>query len=181
MSEDKNILNRFSDRVENYVKFRPTYPEELFLFLEEKGILNGKNIIADIGSGTGISSEPFLRRGYWVNGVEPNDEMQNAAEKIFEEYENFIGVKGTAENTTLKDQDIDLVVAGQAFHWFDRAKAAAEFRRILKPGGKVLLMWNDRRTDTTDFLKVYEDFLMMFGTDYANVNHKNIQDKKIFD
>src|ERR1700752_3369323 len=92
----------------------------------------------------------------------------------------FHSVAATAENTTLATNSIDAIIAGQAFHWFDREKTKPEFKRILKPNGQVVLMWNDRRTDTTDFLKVYEDFLQLFGTDYKEVNHKNTQDKKIF-
>jgi ubiquinone/menaquinone biosynthesis C-methylase UbiE len=179
--EEKNTLNRFSDRVENYVKFRPRYPDELFTFLEEQKILKPGSVVADIGSGTGISSDPFVQRGFTVYGVEPNDEMRLAAEKIFAANKNFISINGTAEKTNLENNSVDLIIAGQAFHWFDRTKSRVEFNRILKPGGYVVLMWNDRRTDSTDFLKVYEDFLQLFGTDYKNVNHKNIQEKEIFE
>lgn len=179
MSEE--TLNRFSDRVENYVKYRPAYPKEVYDFLENENIISKGSIIADIGSGTGISAEPFLRSGYTVYGIEPNKEMREAAEKLLAHYPAFKSISATAENTTLENNSIDTIIAGQAFHWFDKEKCKTEFKRILKPGGQVVLMWNDRRTDTTDFLKVYEDFLQMFGTDYKEVNHKNTQDKKIFD
>ncbi|MGZ3865398.1 MAG: class I SAM-dependent methyltransferase [Bacteroidia bacterium] len=174
-------LNRFSDRVDNYVKYRPTYPAEVYDFLESEKIIFQEWTIADIGSGTGISAEPLLKRGYTVYGVEPNKEMREAAEKILKDFSNFKSIDSTAEATKLENNSINTIIAGQAFHWFDKEKCKAEFKRILKPGGQVVLMWNDRRTDTTDFLKVYEDFLQMFGTDYKEVNHKNTQDKKIFD
>jgi SAM-dependent methyltransferase len=174
-------LNRFSNRVYNYVKYRPHYPEEIIPFLEKEGVLKPGYIIADIGSGTGISSELFLKHGFKVFGIEPNAEMREAAEKLLVPFKSFTSVNGTAENTGLTNNSVELVIAGQAFHWFDQRESKKEFIRILEPGGKALLMWNDRRTDTTDFLKVYEDFLHMCGTDYDKVNHKNIQDEKIFD
>ncbi|MFL5752382.1 MAG: class I SAM-dependent methyltransferase [Bacteroidia bacterium] len=174
-------LHRFSDRVDNYVKYRPHYPEEIIAFLQSENVLKDNDRIADIGSGTGISCELFLNKGFTVFGIEPNAEMREAAEKILSSNRGFKSINGTAEHTTLENNSVELVVAGQAFHWFDREKSKKEFRRILKPRGNVVLMWNDRRTDRTDFLKVYEDFLHTCGTDYAKVNHKNVQDEKIFD
>jgi SAM-dependent methyltransferase len=107
--------------------------------------------------------------------------MREAGEKLLREYALFKSINATAEATTLPDSSVDTIVAGQAFHWFDREKTKVEFKRILKPGGYVVLIWNDRRTNTTDFLRVYEDFLQMFGTDYKEVNHKNTQDVRVFD
>lgn len=172
-------LNRFSNRVDNYIKFRPNYPTEIISFLSKNGILNQESVIADIGSGTGISSELFLKQGNKVFGVEPNKEMRDASEGLLKNYSNFESLDTTAENTLLGDNSIDLIIAGQAFHWFDKEKCKAEFKRILKPNGTVVLMWNDRRTDSTHFLQAYEDFIKMFATDYLKVNHKNI-DEKIF-
>jgi len=179
MSND--TLHRFSDRVDNYVKYRPHYPAEVFDFLETESILLKGSVVADIGSGTGISAEPLLKRGYTVYGIEPNKEMREAAENLLGAFKNFKSLGAIAENTALENNSVDMILAGQAFHWFDKEKCKTEFKRILKPGGNVALMWNDRRTDTTDFLKVYEDFLQMFGTDYMDVNHKNTQDKRVFD
>ncbi len=175
------VTNRFADRVDNYIKYRPHYPQEMFDFLLAENIIGKNSIIADIGSGTGISSLPFLKLGLTVYGVEPNKEMREAAENILKEETNFKSVNGGAENTTLENNSVDVIVAGQAFHWFDREKTKKEFKRILKPNGYVVLMWNDRRTDTTDFLRSYEDFLQLCGTDYKAVNHKNTQEKKIFE
>jgi len=106
--------------------------------------------------------------------VEPNAEMSAAGERLLAEYRNFSSVPGSAEQTRLPAASVDLVVAGQAFHWFDRPRTRAEFARILKPGGWVALLWNNRLTDTTPFLRAYEDLLMRCGTDYAQVDHKNI-------
>ena len=174
-----NTLNRFSDRVDNYIKFRPDYPGEIIAFLKQNDFLNADSIIADIGSGTGISSELFLKEGNVVYGVEPNKEMREAAERLLVEYKNFKSVDAVSEATKLEDKSIDLIVAGQAFHWFDKEKSREEFQRILRPNGTVVLMWNDRRTASTPFLQAYEDFIKMFATDYLAVNHKNI-DEKIF-
>ncbi len=173
--------HRFADRVDNYVKYRPHYPREMFDFLLSQHIINENSIVADIGSGTGISSKPFLKLNLEVFAVEPNKEMREAAEKLLGDHKNFHSVNASAENTTLKDHSIDVIVVGQAFHWFEKEKTKQEFKRILKPGGHVVLLWNDRRTDSTEFLRSYEDFLQLCGTDYKEVNHKNTQDKNIFD
>jgi ubiquinone/menaquinone biosynthesis C-methylase UbiE len=173
--------HRFADRVDNYIKYRPHYPQELFDFLSKENIISKNSVVADIGSGTGISSEPFLKLGLEVYAVEPNKEMREAAEKLLGEHKKFHSVNASAEKTTLKDHSVDVVIAGQAFHWFDKELCKQEFKRILKPSGFVVLLWNDRRTDSSDFLRSYEDFLQACGTDYKQVNHKNTQDKKIFD
>ncbi|CAN5156931.1 class I SAM-dependent methyltransferase [soil metagenome] len=175
-----NTTERFSNRVENYVKYRPGYPAELFDNLRDAGIWNENYIIADIGSGTGISAKIFLEKGNEVFGIEPNKEMRLAGENFLSDQKKFHSIDGTAENTTLENNSVDLIIAGQAFHWFDVEKSKKEFHRILKPGGYVVLIWNDRRTDSTDFLCSYEDLLKMFGTDYLKVNHKHTDDK-IFD
>ena len=178
---ESNGTNRFADRVDNYIKYRPHYPQEVYDFLFAENIISTKSIIADIGSGTGISAEPLLKMNLRVFGVEPNKEMRDAGEKLLQQYTNFISVDGTAENTGLPNSSIDAILVGQAFHWFDKIKSKIEFKRILKPGGITILMWNDRRTEETEFLRSYEDFLQLCGTDYKKVNHKNTQDKKVFE
>ncbi|HWY10061.1 MAG TPA: class I SAM-dependent methyltransferase [Bacteroidia bacterium] len=178
------ITNRFSDRVDNYVKYRPHYPAVVIDFLKTEKIISGNSVIADIGSGTGISAELFLKNGYKVFGIEPNEPMRQASKIILQKYSDkklFVSVNATAEQTTMPNKSVDVIVCAQAFHWFNNDAFKNECKRILKPNGHIVLMWNDRRTDTTDFLKVYEDFLQMFGTDYLVVNHKNTQDKKIFE
>lgn len=174
-----NTLDRFSNRVENYIKFRPDYPAEVVAFLKEEGLLRNNSVIADIGSGTGISSELFLKEGNIVYGIEPNKEMREAAERLLKDYKNFKSIAAVSEDTKLEEHSIDLIIAGQAFHWFNKEKSKKEFQRILKKNGAVVLMWNDRRIDSTPFLQAYEDFIKMFATDYLEVNHKNI-DEKIF-
>ncbi len=165
---------RFSDRVENYIRYRPRYPWEIIPLLERETGLSPHAAIADIGSGTGISSEMFLQAGYQVTGVEPNRPMREAAERLLAGYPAFRSVDGSAQATTLADDSIDLVVAAQAFHWFDTPETRTEFDRILKPGGHVALIWNERKTDATPFLREYENLLLHFGTDYAEIRHENI-------
>jgi SAM-dependent methyltransferase len=162
---------RFSKRVDNYVKYRPGYPQAVIeLFAAECG-LTPEALIADVGSGTGLLSKLFLNNGNRVLGVEPNREMREAGERLLADAPGFTSVDGTAEATTLATSSVDFVTAGQAFHWFDRARARVEFARILKPRGWVALVWNERRTAKNLFLAGYERLLTTYGNDYAQVNH----------
>lgn len=171
-----NPTQRFSNRVENYIKYRPHYPQALWEFFRDKLHLTAKSIIAEVGSGTGILTEPLLQAGATVYAIEPNREMREAAERLLSNQSRFISIDGTAEQTSLPNNSVDTIIAAQAFHWFDREPTKAEFRRILKPEGLVVLIWNDRRTDTTPFLREYEGLLLDLATDYKEVNHKNIDE-----
>jgi ubiquinone/menaquinone biosynthesis C-methylase UbiE len=133
--------------------------------------------VADVGSGTGILSEMLLAHGNPVFGVEPNEAMRAVAEGLLKSYKQFVDVEGSAEETTLANASVDIITAAQAFHWFDREKTKLEFRRILKPGGWVVLLWNERRLDSTPFLQAYEDLLLRYGTDYHEVRHENVAGK----
>src|SRR5689334_12851092 len=135
---------RFSNRVDQYVKYRPSYPKEIIPFLEKNVGLKSSFVIADIGSGTGISSKLFLGNGNKVFAVEPNNDMRKKAEELLQRCDLFISINGTAEETTLADASVDMIVAGQAFHWFDAAKTKIEFRRISKPHTHCILIWNER-------------------------------------
>lgn len=174
-----NSTNRFSDRVSFYVKSRPSYPLDMMVHLRETGLLGKDFAVADIGSGTGISSKLFLDEGAMVFGVEPNKEMRQASESFLSGYSSFFSVDGTAENTSLKEKSVDLIVCAQAFHWFDRNSAKKEFNRILKDSGFVLIAWNDRENKDSEFMQAYDDFVKMFGTDYIKVNHQNISEAEI--
>jgi SAM-dependent methyltransferase len=163
---------RFSSRVTNYVKYRPSYPATIIdLLLAECG-LTPDSIVADIDSGTGLLAELFLKAGNRVIGIEPNREMREAGEQLLRGYERFTSIDATAESTTLPDHSV--ITAGQAFHWFDRARVGAEFARILRPQGWIVLIWNERRADSTPFLRAYEQLLRTYSTDYAEVDHKLI-------
>lgn len=171
---EHNSTVRFSDRVADYVRYRPGYPEELVDTLRTAAGLNPLSVIADIGSGTGISANLFLQLGCDVFGVEPNREMRAAAEERFRKEKRYHSIDATAEATTLAAGSIDLIAAGQAFHWFDPVPTRQEWLRILKPQGMVALFWNNRRIDTTPFLVGYERLLHEFATDYNEVNHTRI-------
>ncbi len=160
---------RFRNRVEDYIKYRPRYAQEAIHFiLETSNLKQGANI-ADIGSGTGILTQEWIKRGFKTYAVEPNPKMREAAEHTISS-DLFISIDGTAENTTLPDNSIDLITAAQAFHWFDKRKAKKEFKRILKSEGWIALLWNERRKDTP-FLKEFEKFIINNSTDYKKVNH----------
>jgi SAM-dependent methyltransferase len=176
-----NATTRFSDRVADYIKYRPHYPVEILDLLAANCGLTPESVIADIGSGTGFLAELFLENGNPVIGVEPNREMREAGEAYLADYGRFTSMDGTAEATRLPGHAMDFVLAGQAFHWFDREKARAEFRRILKDEGIAVLVWNDRRIDSTPFLRDYEALLQSYATDYNEINHKNIQDPSVFE
>ena len=163
---------RFSNRVADYAKCRPSYPAELLEFIRDELGLTTAHVIADVGSGTGILSKVFLDHGNVVYGVEPNAGMRGVAEALLAGYRHFHSVPGRAETTLLERDHVDYVVVGQAFHWFDVDGARKEFRRILKPGGWIVLIWNSRRTDSTPFLKAYEAYLEQWGTDYIAVRSR---------
>ena len=171
--------SRFSSRVANYVKYRPGYPREVLGLLEEECGLTKGSAVADVGSGTGILSELFLKNGNRVYGVEPNRGMREAGERLLAGYPNFESVDGRAEATTLADGSVDFVTAGQALHWFDLKAARREFGRVLKPGGWTVVIWNERRTEGTPFLEAYEQLLLTYGTDYKEVSHKYNEDTLI--
>lgn len=168
----RNPTERFSNRVDDYVRYRPTYPPEVIDLLSRECGLNPQSVIADIASGTGLFTRLLLENGDRVFGVEPNAEMRRAGEQFLKEYPNFTSVAGTAEATSLPDHCVDLVTAAQAAHWFKLAEARREFIRILKPGGWAVLLWNERRTASTPFLRDYEALLLKYGTDYKVVRHE---------
>ena len=167
-----NATSRFSDRVENYVRYRPGYPAAVVNALREECGLAPGHVIADIASGTGIWTRMLLESGDEVFGVEPNAEMRQAGERLLAGFGKFTSVAGTAEATTLADSSVDFVTAAQAAHWFDRERARREFARILKPEGWLVLLWNERLTDSSAFLRDYEQLLLIYGTDYAEVRHE---------
>jgi len=176
-----NPTERFSNRVENYVKYRPGYPAEIIAYLAAQAALTPSAVVADIGSGTGILSELFLQNGNQVYGVEPNPEMRAAAEKFLGGYAKFHSIAAPAEATTLPDDSIDLIIVGQAFHWFDQKTAKVEFQRILKTIGVVVLVWNSRVKSGTAFMEAYEDLLQQYALGYKDVVETNIADTDIMD
>jgi SAM-dependent methyltransferase len=167
-----DATTRFSTRVENYVRYRPAYPHEVITLLHDECGLRPEHLIADIASGTGIFTRLLLDNGNHVFAVEPNADMRLAGERNLQNDPRLTSLDGTAEATTLPDYSVDFVTAAQAAHWFDRVRARREFVRILKPGGWCVLIWNERRTSSTAFLRDYEQLLLTYGTDYENVRHE---------
>ena len=169
---------RFSDRVANYIRFRPGYPESLLPVLLPAAQSRDSVSIADVGSGTGIFTRLLLQQGDTVYGVEPNANMRRAAEEYLADYEKFVSIDGDAENTGLADASVDLVTAAQAFHWFNNDASKTEFNRILKPDGRLALIWNQRRMEQP-FQQAYEALLRELAPEYGKVNHMNLDENDI--
>ena len=172
---------RFTDRVASYVKARPGYPAEVVDVLRSNCALTNSSVVADIGSGTGMLARMLCEHAHTVCGVEPNDAMRAAALELLADRSNFTAVNGSAENTTLPATSVDLITVAQAFHWFDHKEARHEFMRILKPNGFTALIWNDRRTDGSPLAEAYEQLLVDFGTDYAEVQSRGKQTLENFE
>lgn len=181
---------RFSDRVDTYVRYRPSYPPEILRAIREALDVAPPAVVADIGAGTGIFSALLVADGFDVIAVEPNDAMREAALEASREGRapfappsptlarspRFSAVSGTAEATGLPDASVDLVTAAQAFHWFDPPRARAEILRITRPPRRVALVWNTRSLDATPFLRAYEALLLRVSDDYVKVRNHNLGD-----
>jgi len=168
----RDPATRFSDRAEDYNRYRPHYSHDVVDTVRQACGLRSEHVLADVGCGTGLLAEIFLQDGLRVIGVEPNLEMRRQGEAYLSHYPNFRMLEGSAEATNLDSSSVDFVIAGQAFHWFRPPEARAEFARILKPAGWAVLVWHDRQVDSTPFLSAYEAFIRKFGTDYEQVTHK---------
>ena len=142
--------------------------------------LTAESVIADVASGTGIFTRLLLENGNRVYGVEPNDDMRKAGEEYLAGYSKFTSIAATAESTTLPDASVEMITAAQAAHWFDRGQAIAEFRRILEPEGYLVLIWNDRRIGASAFGRDYENLLLKYGTDYAEVRRRDAASQDFF-
>lgn len=162
---------RFSGRAAEYARYRPDYPTAVVATLAAEADLRPRSVVADVGSGTGISSALFLQHGCTVHAVEPNEEMRRAAEARLGASPRFHSIAGSAEHTTLATASVDLYVAAQASHWFDEASAAAEARRILRGERWAALLWNTRRVTGSSFLEGLEALLQRFAIDYREVKH----------
>jgi SAM-dependent methyltransferase len=172
---------RFSNRVEDYVRYRPGYPRQILDVLRDGCGLTPESVIVDVGSGTGLLAQLFLENGNVVYGVEPNAAMRGAGEQFLEKYPHFCSVAGSAEATALPDACADFVVAGQAFHWFEPKAARVEFERVLRPRGWVAVIWNERVSDRTAFQREYEQLLRAYCADYEKVAATYPQDERMND
>src|SRR5487761_1149721 len=167
MMED--YTQRFTGRAEAYSSYRPTYPKQFLDILNKEANFDSTKIVADIGSGTGILSKLFLENGNRVFSVEPNDDMRSVAGSNLGHFQRFASIKGTAENTTLEDRSVDLISVGQALHWFDSKRSWKEFSRIIKRGGYLCILYNDRKTDDASGImqRVEDDILSKFFSGWS--------------
>jgi hypothetical protein len=170
---------RFSDRAGDYAAARPGYPAEVATTLIAELKLAPAAVVADIGSGTGLSCEPFLRAGLTVIGVEPNEAMRAAGDRQLAGFDRFRSVGGTAEATPLADGSVDLLIAAQAFHWFDIEPTRREALRILKRPPHAALIWNDRVSTNSDFAEGYEKLLLDFGIEYTKIKHRHAHEDSV--
>jgi SAM-dependent methyltransferase len=160
---------RFSSRAGDYARYRPSYPAAAIDLLAARCGLTGSAAVADLGSGTGLLTQLLLARGAQVFAVEPNAAMREAAEAQLQGEPRFTSVEATAEATTLPAGSIDLIVAGQAFHWFDVPKARREALRVIRGAGFGALLWNERPPHPGAFLDDYEALLLRYAPEYARI------------
>ena len=170
---------RFTDRAGDYATARPGYPDSIADAMIAEMTLPRAAVVADIGSGTGLSCVPFLRAGLTVIGVEPNDAMRAAGDRHLAAFPHFRSVKGTAEATRLHAASVHLLIAAQAFHWFNIPAARAEALRILKRPAHAALIWNDRASRGNAFAEGYEQLLLDFGIGYTEIRHRHAHEKSV--
>jgi hypothetical protein len=170
---------RFTERAGDYAAARPGYPAAIATTLVAELKLAADAVVADIGSGTGLSCEPFLRAGLAVIGVEPNEAMRAEGDRQLASFPRFRSVAGTAEATTLPAASVDLLAAAQAFHWFDIGAARAEALRILKRPALAALIWNDRVSTGSAFAEGYEQLLLDFGIGYTEIRHRHAHEDSV--
>ncbi len=156
---------RFTGKANHYTKGRAAYASALLNYIFETVGVFAESTVADIGAGTGIFSKQLLDRGCSVICVEPNEDMRSSAAEGLAHYENVHIISGDAESTTLGDASVDFITAAQAFHWFDTDKFKRESKRILKSGGRVLLIWNQRDTES-EFGRAYQGVFAKYCPNY---------------
>jgi SAM-dependent methyltransferase len=172
-----NVTERFSNRVEQYRRYRPGYPAAVIDLIRATAGLGPGAALADLGSGTGIFTRLLLDAGWEVHAVEPNAPMRHAAEEDLGANPRFHSIDARAEATGLPGGSVEAITSAQAFHWFEREAAHSEFRRILQPGGWVFLIWNERR-DGGAFDRAYHEILASLGQAFAGVRDR-ARDKQL--
>lgn len=192
----RDAIERFSNRVEAYAKYRPGYPPALIELLRKSCDLEPDCVVADIGSGSGLLTELFLKNGNLVYAVEPNQKMRRAADSLLCHYAGYRSIEACAESTGLGSSSVDFVTVGRALHWFDYEKAFAEFSRILRPGGWIVIV-RLQRSNSSPFLADYERLLLTYAKQHrimkqrkkrlqlllkaASFEEQTIEDKRLVD
>lgn len=170
---------RFSTRVDAYRDHRPRYPRQIVEVLRRECGLTPEWVIADVAAGTGLLAEIFLENGNRVFAVEPNAAMRAACDQLRDAYSQLECIDGTAEATGLAANSMDMITVGQAMHWFDLTKTRAEFARVLRPGGRCAVLYNNRRMAGDPFHEAFEKFLLEFGLDYMAVKESHVGRKRL--
>lgn len=178
---------RFTERADAYVRARPSYPREVLAELARAIGFTPDWIVADVGSGTGISTRLFLDHGNTVYAVEPNESMRRAAESALGSDARFHSIAGSASATGLAADSIDLIVVAQALHWFEPRSVVPEFARIARAPsarsagahGSLCVLWNERRTSGSPFAVGYEELLLRRGTDYRRIQATNLTPERV--
>ncbi|MBN1500935.1 MAG: class I SAM-dependent methyltransferase [Spirochaetes bacterium] len=170
-------FEKFSTKVSNYEKYRPSYPDSLFIYLKKNGLINQTMHAADIGAGTGIFTALLAPHVKSVFAVEPNEQMMASCRKHCNGQSNVGYIISEAEQTGLQNASVDLITAAQSFHWFDRDQSKTEFKRILKPEGNVMLIWNSRIPDSA-VNQEYEEIIKRVCSEFkgADFLKDNFQD-----
>jgi len=176
VTDASDSAERFSNRVADYVRYRPGYPDALFEWLHEAQGVPRDAVVADIGAGTGIATRAWLRCGHPVVAVEPNAAMREALAGALAGEAGLRVGDGSAEATGLAPASVDLVASAQAFHWFEPGATRREWARILRPGGLACVFWNSRVASASPFLHDYEALLHAYGEDYARVAERHPDD-----
>jgi SAM-dependent methyltransferase len=172
-------ISKFNKKVKKYTLYRPGYPSEIITFLQEELSFNKEHVVADIGSGTGLFTKLILENGNLTFGIEPNFSMREQSITELSNYQNFTIIDGRAEDTKLDTNSIDFIFAVQSFHWFNNNEARKEFKRILRNNGYVVLIWNQRSTDNSSFLKSYELLLKTYARNYNPSIHNGLDESYI--
>ncbi len=160
-----DYINRFDGKGEIYAKARPKYAEGLFEYFKSTLNIAAGSVFADIGSGTGIFTGQLLNCGYKVFAVEPNGDMRRKAEEKLSQNKSFISVIGNDRNTGLPDKSVDFLTAAQSFHWFDETAFKKECSRILKPGGKIIIVYN-LRDEGADCIKALIELRGKYSSEF---------------
>ena len=169
-----DVTKRFNTRADDYVKYRPNYPQAIYDFLwKEVGVLSSFTV-ADVGCGTGIFTKGLVDRCQKIVGIDPSQKMLDQARIFLGERDNLDLILGTGENLPLSDNSVDGILCAQAFHWFDLQGSKKEFRRVARSNAPIVFIWNDRKTSGNKFLAAYDYLIRAHGTDYAQVNHREV-------